>query len=107
MGFLLLALLVEYNRKSGLAIIEVNVLHGGIPQPKIEQKIRDIFIRVTEKNLERLLAVPKSGIFVCPVCDAQYSLRVLKATEDGKIECQNCGRFIDFLTPEELESLDE
>ncbi|MHA2146939.1 MAG: hypothetical protein ACXAB0_15950 [Candidatus Thorarchaeota archaeon] len=96
MGYFLLTLFVEYYRNSGLAIIEVHVLLRGSPQPKIEQKIRNIILNVTEKDLERLAAIPRGGVFICPFCQAQYSLRVLKIEEDGRIKCQNCGRLIDF-----------
>ncbi len=51
-------------------------------------------------------------VLSCPFCQAQYSLRVLKIEEDGRVKCQNCGRPVDFSeessqTPEELEPLDE
>ncbi|MHA2383715.1 MAG: hypothetical protein ACXACT_14160, partial [Candidatus Thorarchaeota archaeon] len=96
MGYFLLTLFVEYYRNSGLAIIEVHVLLRGSPQPKMEQKIRNIILNVTEKDLERLAAIPRGGVFICPFCQAQYSLRVLKIEEDGRIKCQNCGRLIDL-----------
>jgi predicted RNA-binding Zn-ribbon protein involved in translation (DUF1610 family) len=93
MNLYLLTLLVEYDKDSGLAIIEVSVLQRGVPNPRLEEKIRDLLLDITEKQLEALTSIP-TGVFVCPHCGAQYLHRVLRINEDGKTECQNCGQFV-------------
>jgi hypothetical protein len=93
MNLYLLTLLAEYERESGLAIIEVNVMQGGVPNPRLEKKIRDLLLNITEEQPEALTSIP-TGVFVCSHRGAQYLHRVLRINEDGKTECQNCGQFV-------------
>ncbi|MFW9974882.1 MAG: hypothetical protein ACFFDQ_06440, partial [Candidatus Thorarchaeota archaeon] len=62
---------------------------------KGETKIKEALEGITFEELE---TYTKQGvyqgsdeIFQCSYCNAQYRLRVLRVTEDGKVECQNCG----------------
>jgi len=90
-------LLVTYERESAVAIIEVSVLSDGATLTSYEERIRDILVDVTERDLMELTSektIPK-GLFICPYCRAQYMRRVLKKNKDGDYECQNCGRGID------------
>jgi predicted RNA-binding Zn-ribbon protein involved in translation (DUF1610 family) len=93
----LLALIVEYQRESGLATIEVSVIYGGGSYFGYEERIRNILLDVTEKDLEALTSFEKrfpKGMFICPSCGAQYVQRVLRINEEGETECQNCGHFV-------------
>ncbi|MFW9768499.1 MAG: hypothetical protein ACFFF9_10020 [Candidatus Thorarchaeota archaeon] len=97
MNLILLALLVSYERETGLASIEVSAFSGGVIIPTYEERIRNILLDVTEKDLVALTSDAKEspiGLFICPYCGAQYVNRVLRRNEEGETECQNCGRFV-------------
>ena len=93
----LIALFVAYERESAVATIEVSVLMDGASLTSYEERIRNILVDVTERDLVELTSEPTipEGLFVCPYCSAQYMRRVLKKNRDGDYECQNCGRGID------------
>jgi hypothetical protein len=71
---------------------------------KGETKLREILENLTYAELEEFAVVGQhledDTIFICPDCKAQYLLRVLRVTIDGKTECQNCLHLFD---PVEIE----
>jgi hypothetical protein len=94
-----LIIFMEYQRDIAAAIFEIhgfqpNVWGSNISNSYGEQRMRKIIEGSEGGDFKAFSAVPEGGIFICPNCGAQYSLRVLKISSDGRIECQNCGKFV-------------
>ncbi len=99
-GISISIILSEYNRDTKCSIFNISSIYmSGLSAystfKKGEIKIKEALQGLTFEELE---AYTRQGvyegsneIFQCPHCNAQYRLRVLRVTEDGKVECQNCG----------------
>ena len=98
-GAVLFIVLTEYIRESRVATFNINARHiTGFFSPsshkKGEVKLREILENLTYDELEEFAIVGQNleddSIFICPNCGAQYLLRVLRVSVDGRTECQNC-----------------
>ena len=92
---------LEYQRDTSSAVFEIHCFGldawGNVDRVTYpEKKIRDIIRRSSDGNFSSFVAIPPSGVFICPNCEAQYALKALKMTEAGHVKCQNCGKWIDF-----------
>ncbi len=97
----LLTVFVEYQRTQSTATFEIHgyiITGNGIEgrHQYAEQKLRDIILGHAGEAFTKLTAISKDRIFECPSCKAKYSLMTMKMSSDGRIECQNCGRLVDF-----------
>ncbi|MFW9807136.1 MAG: hypothetical protein ACFFFK_10450 [Candidatus Thorarchaeota archaeon] len=96
-----IVIFMEYQRDIRTAIFEIhgyqiNQWGTFVESKSSENRLRRIIENSADGDFKAFSAIPEGGIFVCPNCRAQYSLRVLKITKDGKIECQNCGKFVEY-----------
>ncbi len=99
-GLSISIILSEYDRDTKCSTFNISSIYlSGLSAystfKKGETKIKEALQGLTFEELD---AYTKQGvyegsdeIFQCPHCNAQYRLRVLRVTEDGKVECQNCG----------------
>ena len=59
-----------------------------------ELKFREMLEKLTYEELDNFSVENKyqesDEIFVCPSCSAQYLMRALRVTRDGRVRCQNC-----------------
>lgn len=108
-GSILYIILTEYLKDTCVASFNINGRHiTGWFSPSVnkkgETKLRELLENLTYDELEEFAAVGQNledeSIFICPNCKAQYLLRVLRVTEEGRTECQNCKHLFD---PVELE----
>ncbi|MFW9768500.1 MAG: hypothetical protein ACFFF9_10025 [Candidatus Thorarchaeota archaeon] len=97
-------ILSEYMRESRTATFTINVKQVvGIFAPcddeKGEEKIKSMLENLTYEQLKEFAVsvrhLEDDRLFLCPICGAQYRMRVLHVSADGRIECQNCGRLFD------------
>ena len=107
-GAVLLIILTEYIRDSRVATFNINArsitgLFGPSSYKKGEVKLREILEGLTYEDLEEFVIVGQhlddDSIFICPSCKAQYHMRVLRVSADGRTECQNCKK---LFSPSEL-----
>jgi predicted RNA-binding Zn-ribbon protein involved in translation (DUF1610 family) len=79
-------------------------LFGPSSHKKGEVKLREMLEGLTYEELEKFAIVGQhlddDTIFICPNCKAQYAMRVLQVSKDGRTECQNCKGLFD---PTELD----
>ena len=108
-GAILFIILTEYMRDSRIATFNINARHitgwfSPSSHKKGEVKLRDMLENLTYEQLQEFATVGQhledDSIFLCPNCGAQYLLRVLRVSVDGRTECQNCQALFD---PVELE----
>jgi predicted RNA-binding Zn-ribbon protein involved in translation (DUF1610 family) len=108
-GSLLIIILSEYLRDTSVASFNINgryITGWFSPSANIkgEMKLREILENLTYGELEEYAVAGQhledDSVFICPDCGAQYLLRVLRVTIDGRTECQNCKHLFD---PVELE----
>lgn len=59
----------------------------GIP---IREFLQKLTYSVLEAHVKKGIYADSRKLFICPKCGAQYLLRALQVTEDGKVTCQNC-----------------
>jgi transcription initiation factor IIE alpha subunit len=107
-GAVLFIILTEYMRDSRMATFNINSRHitgwfGVSSHKKGEIKLREILEDLTYDELDEFATVGQhledDSIFICPNCKAQYHMKVLRVSVDGRTECQNCkGLF----SPDEL-----
>jgi hypothetical protein len=109
-GAVMFIILTEYFRDSRIAVFNINARHiTGWFSPsdhnKGEIKLRQILEGLTYEELEHYSIVGKhiddDQIFICPNCRAQYMMRVLRVSDDGRIECQNCRRLFSIVEIDE------
>lgn len=103
-GARIFVILTEYLKDARIASFNINVRNAtGWFAPSVhkssELKFREMLEKLTYEDLD-LFSVEtqfqeSDEIFVCPNCSAQYLLKVLRITRDGRIECQNCQRLFD------------
>ena len=106
LGSCVLAMFLEYQREFATAIFEI---HGfcfdsyGMKRDFQfgENRVKDIILRNAGKDYKLFSTIPLGGIFTCPKCRAQYTLRSLRVSPEGKVYCQNCGRLVKFSKEEE------
>lgn len=107
-GAILYIILTEYTRDSRMATFNINSRHltgwfGVSSDKRGEIKLREILEGLTYDEVSEFATVGQHledpSIFICPNCKAQYRMRVLRVSEDGRIECQNCKK---LFTPDEL-----
>ncbi len=107
-GAILFIILTEYIRESRVATFNINARHitgwfSPSSNKKGEVKLRAMLENLTYEQLEEFATVGQhfedDRIFICPNCNAQYALRVLRVSIDGRTECQNCKT---LFTPDEL-----
>jgi hypothetical protein len=95
-GFLLL--FTEFLKDIRAATFKV---HAYIPwlasftsDEVFETRFMKIILEYSDKDMSAFRELATLRIFICPMCHAQYSLRVLQTKDDGSIQCQNCGKFV-------------
>jgi predicted RNA-binding Zn-ribbon protein involved in translation (DUF1610 family) len=103
-GARIFIILTEYLRDARIASFNINVRNTtGWLAPTVhksgELKFREMLEKLTYEELD-LFSVENQyqesdEIFICPSCGAQYLMRVLRITSDGRIECQNCNALFD------------
>ena len=103
-GTWILIVLTEYLRDARIASFNISARNlvgwfGPSADKKGEIKFREILEKLTYEELEMFSVENQyqesDVIFVCPNCSAQYLMRVLRVTRDGRIECQNCSALFD------------
>jgi predicted RNA-binding Zn-ribbon protein involved in translation (DUF1610 family) len=101
-GFLLL--FTEFLREIGAATFKIYAYMPGFgslwTNEWAEKRFSEIIMEFSERDMSSFREIVFPKIFTCPLCGAQYSLRVLKKIEDGLFECQNCGKKVHFQEPE-------
>lgn len=104
-GARIFIILTEYLRDARIATFNINARSttgwlGSTSYKKGETKFREMLEKLTYEEIERFSIENQhqesKETFVCPNCRAQYLLRVLQVTEDGKIVCQNCNESFDL-----------
>jgi len=91
--------LSEYIRDARTASVNINSFHlagwsGHSRYIRGEAMIREFLVSLTYAELEahtrKGIYADSREVFICPKCGAQYLLRALQVTDDGKVTCQNC-----------------
>jgi hypothetical protein len=108
-GSIVYIILSDYLNETRIATININCVYvAGIFSPSANKKgeirLREMLENLTHDELKEYTMKythhDSSEIFICPSCGAQYLLRVLRVSEAGKVECQNCQALFD---PNDLE----
>ncbi|MFW9927118.1 MAG: hypothetical protein ACFFDM_10140 [Candidatus Thorarchaeota archaeon] len=92
--------LSEYHRGRDIATFSINatLLSGwGAPRTatKAEQKLCELIEMMSGEEWSGFIHSPRlEGTFICPKCNARYSLRTTRQVTDGRFECQNCGALV-------------
>lgn len=60
------------------------------------RQLRDILEAFVDVDLSTFSHLRGDEIFACPKCAAHYRLRTMRITRDGRIECQNCGKIVEY-----------
>jgi predicted Zn finger-like uncharacterized protein len=97
----MIVLLTEYLRDLQTAAFiiyayDFNVVGGVRNATWSGRRLRDILEDCIEVDLSAFSRLRGDEIFVCPKCSAQYRLRAMRITRDGRVECQNCGRIVEY-----------
>jgi DNA-directed RNA polymerase subunit RPC12/RpoP len=97
----IIALLTEYLRDletASFVIYAYDLSGGGVTEAiRSETRLRDILEDYIEVDFSAFSHLKGDEIFVCPKCSARYRLRTLRLTRDGRVECQNCGRIVEYV----------
>ena len=96
--------LSEYYRGSQMAMININSSHytgifGRTENRNGEIMLREALEAVTYEELDsyvnEIIIQEQDVIFNCPNCRAQYKMRALRISDDGRVECANCAKTYD------------
>jgi DNA-directed RNA polymerase subunit RPC12/RpoP len=97
----IIVLLTEYLRDletASFVIYAYNLPLGGVTEAiRSERRLRDILEDYIEADFSAFSHLKGDEVFVCPKCSARYSLRTLRLTRDGRVECQNCGKIVEYV----------
>ncbi len=103
-GARIFIILTEYIRDARIASFNINVRNTtGWFAPSThnssELKFREMLEKLTYEELDKFSLESQyqesDEIFVCPNCSAQYLMRVLRVSRDGRVKCQNCLSLVD------------
>jgi predicted RNA-binding Zn-ribbon protein involved in translation (DUF1610 family) len=99
----LIVLFTEYFKEIGAATFKIHAYATLLGFPTLSEwteiRLREIIMEFSEQDMSAYRENAFSVIFTCPLCGAHYSFHVLKKSEDGLYECQNCGKFVDVEEP--------
>ena len=98
---IMITLLTEYLRdletaKFIIYAYDLNVVGGVAEALWSGRRLRDILEGFVDIDLSVFSHLRGDEIFVCPKCSAQYRLRAMRITRDGRVECQNCGKIVEY-----------
>ena len=105
-GAQMFIILTEYLRDARIATFNINARTttgwlGPTSYGKGEIKFREMLEKLTYDEIEKFSIENQyqesDEIFICPNCKAQYFMRVLQITEDGRMVCQNCNKSFDTI----------
>jgi DNA-directed RNA polymerase subunit RPC12/RpoP len=102
-------LLTEYLRDletASFVIYAYNLMSGASENIWSGRRLRDILEDCIEIDFSAFSQLKGDEIFVCPRCSARYRLRTMRLTRDGRVECQNCGRIVEYMPIEKKEDAD-
>ncbi len=91
--------LSEYSAETRNGVVQISVMElgqwtGWKNLIKIEEKVGEC---VDEEIGAGQIPAPYGGRFICPECDAVYAFDNLEMSADGRVRCQHCGRWVDWL----------
>jgi len=100
-GFIVL--LTEYLKEIGAATFKIHVYQPWFGSFSVDEtfeiRFMNMIMKFSDKDMASFRELVTMKIFVCPICHAQYSFRVLVIGDDGLIQCQNCGKFVHVAEP--------
>lgn len=103
----IIVLLTEYLRDletASFVIYAYNLPLGGVTEAIwSERRLRDILEDYIEGDFSAFSHLKGDEMFVCPKCSARYRLKTLRLTRYGRVECQNCGRIVEYVPFEKEE----
>ncbi len=110
-GSIVITLLTEYLRdletaKFIIYAYDLNVVGGVTEALWSGRRLRDILEDFIDIDLSVFSNLRGDEIFVCPKCSAQYRLRAMRITRDGRVECQNCGKIVEYSKSVKKEDID-
>jgi len=103
-GAHLFIILTEYLKDARIATFNINAKSttgwfGPTSYKKGEIKFREMLENLTYEEIETFSIENQyqesDEIFICPNCSAQYFMRILQVTKNGRVVCQNCNRSFD------------
>ncbi len=106
-GACIIVAFLEYQRELSTAIFEIHGFCSDVydrPRGEFqygEKRLSDIIMKNAGKDYKAFSTIPPGGLFICPKCKAQYTFRSMKVSAEGQVECQNCGRLVNFSSDEE------
>jgi predicted Zn finger-like uncharacterized protein len=108
---IVIVLLTEYLRDLETASFVIYAYNlnpfGGVSEATwSSRRLRDILEDCIEVDLSAFSHMKGDEIFVCPKCSARYRLRAMRITRDGRVECQNCGRIVEYTAFDKREAED-
>lgn len=97
----MITVLTEYLRDIETASFVIyaynlNVVSGVNESLWSARRLRDILEELIDVDLSQFSHLKGDEIFVCPKCAARYRLRAMRITRDGRVECQNCGKIVEY-----------
>lgn len=97
----MIVLLTEYlsDLKAASFIIyayDLNLVGGARESLWSGRRLRDILEDCIDIDLGAFSHLRGDEIFVCPLCSARYRLKAMRITRDGQVECQNCGKIVEY-----------
>jgi len=110
-GPVMIILLTEYMRDLETArfiihAYDMNAVRGITEALWSCRRLRDILEDLVEYDLSVFSHLKGDEIFVCPKCSAQYRLRAMRITKDGRVGCQNCGKIVEYTKLDKKEDID-
>jgi hypothetical protein len=98
-----LVLITEYLKDVGAATFKIyaytTLFAGFSTDEPIERRVMNMIMEYSDKDMASFREFANHRFFVCPICHAQYSFRVLLVRDDGLLQCQNCGKFVHATEP--------
>ncbi|TFF95641.1 hypothetical protein EU546_02930 [Candidatus Thorarchaeota archaeon] len=96
-----LIVLFERDPSSGRVVVQVSAREVGAwtwSQMRDAPKVEETAMAALDEDVQAKRHLPTDGgTFSCPSCHAVYTCSNLRLSDDGRVQCQNCGRWVDWL----------
>jgi RNase P subunit RPR2 len=98
-----IVLLTEYLKDVGAATFKIYAYQPWLASfstnETVERRFMNMIMEYSDKDMASFREFANLRVFICPICHAQYSFRVLLIRDDGLVQCQNCGKFVHVTQP--------